>query len=387
MKRFILLITALVISAPVVFGAVCTPSTLNACSVNISQDHNGGVELCSDCFVCGADDGVCPEDYATGEIETREERMYVPLRAANGLRPGNDYYQNNDRANIYSNGDQACAEIMGECSMIYSFTESGGWDKNQEGIECDTSTTSSSFNENLNYRAICEDVSRTASCGLCSDPDCLSEIQGFVFSENESTGDLTALESALVSTYHPANTGLDIESFSGSSNEWGYYNFEGMRGQDILFCGADRHNPKFGNSDVIRGDNIVDCMLSPASCNSNCTLPNRRGEAICRSDCDGKKGCDYPNEEEITLQSGRTLNVSAKEYCAEQRLGSFSRVGRMNETHVGGFRCCTGEFTTVFSSRLNIDVTANVRNLITREYSRVLDTDDTPVKLIIIAYD
>ncbi len=337
----------------------CDPDGKGYCGVSITQEGYGAVELCEDCFVCGEDDGVCPEDFTSGELL---EEVYMLLKPPVGDRPSgftNHSYN-------FEDGNTACQEIGGNCVYIEESADDDLW--SSSGLDCNSNVDDE--DKDLYYRAVCNDVPRTPSCGYCIDPDCKTTLKGYAY--DNATDEPLEGAPVLISTE------INPEVYSsGESDSDGSYEFDSVRGNLNFSCGYDRYYPIQDQPvELQRGSNVVDCALEEAECGPDCTLPNEYGVDICRSDCDGRNGCEYQN---TTFQEE---DYHAVDVCDGVEQGSFEVIGRENSTHVKGVTCCTGEFEYKFSPEFNLNAD-DVSSLLTREYRRVLDDEPVTVKIIV----
>ncbi len=358
MKRVLLILgIALLFIYPVQAGC---EGVIGACGEGVDVQGHGAVALCeSDCFVCGASDGVCPEDFSDGSTRDGVEMLIkVPVDE----RPvGFTDYQSN-----FETGNEACSETGGTCVEVQESPDGDSWGASYN--TCDTPWTFMS--DDNYYRAICDDVPVTPSCSICADPDCRTNLRGYAYDINTNE----PLENALIGVTSAFNN--DVFYLETSESD-GSYDFEVARGQLQFSCGYDKYYPVADQEiNLQRGSNTVDCALEGASCTQDCTLPNEFGVDICRSECEGDNNCVY----QTTEFEGETYD--ARDICSNRPLGSFQNIGRINNTHTLGVTCCSGSFTTVYNPRFTIDAD-NVKNLLTREYRRLLDGEPVTVKIIV----
>ena len=377
MIRFIMrvLIILLFVLALVPITLAEPSGEVSACGFPIENSGHGAVQLCNVFYTCGAADGVCPEDYSDGTLENRSERMEVMMYYGYPDRPDTSSFTDNSL--IYNTGLQACEVIGGGCQSIqYSDDYGENWQA-LGSVSCSTNIDGNPNVDNVMVKAVCNNVPRTASCSLCPDPDCLTSVRGVVYDVNSSQ----PLDNAGV-VFTTPTPGID---YSTRTDEEGAFGLNTARGNLTVMCGADGYFPINKDGFFIRGENIIDCPLQEAQCTADCALPNAFGEMICRSDCQGRGGCEYDTYTTSDFSGDDTLvTYNASELCDGARQGTFRRVGRINSTHVFGADCCSNGFIEKKVPLFNLDA-ENVRNLLTRNYLRLLD--DEPVTLKIIVYD
>lgn len=351
------LITAILVSGEA-SGQACTASTSSYCDGNIDQDGKGAVELCENCFVCGADDGVCPELYSDGSVETRTERrtMFMKASTSSSERPSVE----NAHTLIYNTGNEACAVIGGECLRVEQRTTmdaSGSW-STTGGVTCSTDISSNPHY----YQAICQGVPRTASCDNCPDPDCLASIRGVAYSAH----DVRPMEDVRIQIRSRDNPDVDMTIAEAPSQ---FVIDPSWRGNLVMECTRPGYLPYIRDIRVQPGENIFDCRMEEAQCTPECTLPHIDGQEVCRSICQGQNGCDFGADPSIC--EGRTPGstvITDHDY---------------NDTHVQGVVCCDGAIEPIFRPRFQLSGD-DIRSLITRDYRR--EINGVPVTLKIIVY-
>lgn len=366
-------------------GGICDDSTLVCGQQIISSDPlteiplpqeggYGAVELCETCFVCGAADGICPEDYSTGQIETRAALTKSLIKVGPQDRPPGEVFSSSTYRTLYLTGNNACEAILGECSSIESSEDGENWQSTS--ISCDTGLSSPSYN--LYYRAQCDNVMRTATCHECPDPDCTASLTGLAY--DLSTQSLIQDNEVNV-ILTPVNNQENHDYLSITTNTGRFSTTEIPRGNMNYQCNANNYNPISGTIRINRGQNVIDCAFEEqAQCTAECTLPDASGFDICRASCDDLNDCGYP---EPLTWNGNSYNT--KELCDGRRVDSFLTFGRHNSTHIAGVTCCTGELDFKFRPQFNLidDNLTDVRNIITRDYSRVLGDESVTVRIIV----
>lgn len=359
---FILLI-GLSIFLPLTQAQECTPGTGSACGTfSISDAGYGAVELCETCFICGASDGVCPEDFASDEYETVPERLRIQLKADNTIRSNSfDTY-----STIYNTGNDACPVLGGTCASIEENID-GSWVLSSSSCSDDISAEDNAF------RAVCTNVKKTAGCYNCPDPDCTNTLRINTF--DSTTGE--PIPRARL-RFTPSNPGSSVDPIEVIVNDNGAYETEGIRGNFDVECVKEDYEPYDLELFAHREDMIIDCPLREASCNQNeCSIDNVDGEAICRSFCEGQEGCAYNEPYSEVLDE----NISISELCNGKRADSFVTLGRINDTHVEVAQCCNQDTQIIVRPLLNIS--GNVSDLLTRDFVRILNDEQITVKIAV----
>lgn len=333
---------------------VCNPTVQVACSEFIDTAGHGAVELCQTCFVCGLEDGICPESYSDGTVETDDNKTRVLLRAGSdrpdsGASPGDDDYPI-----LYNNGNLGCDAINGSCTGLESkLTWLGAWVPSGAGC----STDMGSINDYV--RAVCN-APKTAGCQYCPDPDCVTNIIGI-------TMDAITNESVPA---HVNVVSLDNTNFRAEGTSSGTYNMQSPRGNVRVICTAEDYDITEIDVFLQRGLNIVDCRLGEAACSPACTLPDINGNPICAAKCDLQNACVYASE-------------GSKAICDNLPLGATVIINRTNETTITAVTCCSGNFVQVYRPRIG-GLNSHIPNLLTRDYRKELN--GIPVNLRIITY-
>ena len=354
---------------------MCTISTQNVCGQPIQNQGHGAVELCDNCYVCGAADGICPDDFSDGTILPQsDDRTRVTMKIGTDQRPEGEIFTSNDFRLIHSTGNEACEAVSGTCSEILTKTSPGGT-LTPAGISCETSVLSESF-ENY-YVAQCQNVLRTASCANCPDPDCAdAQIKGLAY--DKDTGDL--LSNSRITLKHSTNTMINNLNLNAISESDGSFEFEGIRGSLTVQCSTEGYDPVTFTKNIVRGTNIIDCPLGEAQCSTQCTIPNDQGQEVCRASCDDRNECGF------NTGIFEEVEYDFAEVCDGRRVGSFVILGRENSTHVTGVECCTGVLESVRRPQFSMDEIEQqegIRNVITRDYNRDLEDETVTVRIVV----
>ena len=369
---FFVLVIGIVSLISIGSGQLCDPGSDVSCGLPIDTDGQGAVQLCEDCFVCGASDGVCPEDFASNEPETVFERTVVQMRTDTTPFIDNPY----DNPVIYYTGNLACANISGNCSVVEQ-NNNGTWESS--GFSCSDTVTQNG----LELRARCTDVPRTAACYNCPDPDCITEVRGLLYNSDYPD---EGVDDALI-IFKPVNP-ESPQRFEGRTNNLGLYSFnEAPRGNFTYECLKVNYEPYYGQAFLIRGENIVDCPMRPAACEDNpmCSMFDVDGQPVCRATCEGEAGCVFNQTIEVERYQDTPISVNASTLCDGRRAGAAVTVARHNETHVTAIQCCTGIPTYI--ERPQLQITGQVTDLITRDFVRILDDEQVNVKIIVYKTD
>ncbi len=349
-------------------GAPCNPgSDQSRCGEFISTSGHGAVELCSDCFVCGANDGVCPSRYSDGTITRRNITMKVPF-----VQGSTQQYTIS-----YSTGNEACDVIAGDCDSVMRREQGGSW---SAAGSC-AQDISSSSEDQFYYKAVC-DAPRTAGCIECPDPDCGTQLRGVTYST--VTGEL--MGDVRVRVYAPNNDNINTLTQSSPA---GFYNseldsdFNPVEGRILVSCIAPQYFPLVQEVVLQPGSNIFNCAMERADCTPSCTLPDADGEEVCRADCAGEGGCAYPSIDE----NGYVYSPEEiAGMCDGLRSDTFIPLGPdpNDDDYVVGIVCCNQGLESRFMPYFNLRGD-DIKNLITRNYRK--DLDGMPVTLKIIVYN
>ncbi len=347
----------------------CNPD-LEACGTPITNAGYGAVQLCENCFICGLQDGVCPEDFASNETETIINRTIVLMRTDNTRI--NVY----NEPVIYNSGNLACAEISGDCQEIEEL-DGNNWVSSS--VTCSNPTPTGEYTA---LRAVCQNVPKTAGCYNCPDPDCRTTVRGVLFNNVSGEGVATALI-----VFRASNPNSNQEFQVQTDAEGAYQITDAARGYFNYTCLKAHYEPYEGQTLLIRNENIVDCPMRPAACKEDpqCSMESVAGQDICRSICEGESGCVFDQEIEVERMDQDNITVNASTLCDGRVAGSRITVARHNETHVTTIQCCTGIKT--FVERPQLQISGNVSDLITRDYVRILDDDQVTAKIIVYKTD
>lgn len=348
--------------------AMCNPlSTQSECGVLITTKGHGAVELCNNCFACGADDGVCPAWYSTGEIGPN---MNVTLRLGNADRPSET---TNGATIAYLTPKDACdqfgAQYLGEAYSKVNYAHS--W------TSYTLAETDIIDSTNRYIKVTCENVPKTPSCNICVDPDCSNKLTGMAY-EVLDDGNTNIIENAVI-TILPQSAAADQTQMrrEAVSNNQGFFEVENSYSGEVrVLCAAAGYVPTTQEVTLKPGNNIIDCKLAEAACTAECTLPSSTyGQEVCASECQGRGGCDFGGDYFMNACTNRPIN-----YFYENNTYIDDGV-----VYVEGISCCKTPATKTYPL-FNIDDTSDVSNLITRRYSKVL-SDGTSVFLNIIVYN
>lgn len=346
-------------------GPACTPTT-TACNQPITKAGFGAVEICGQCFPCGIPDGVCPENYTNGLNESAPEKLHIELKVGSdrpSLYSSSEYGQN---PLIFSTGDAGCTSIGGVCTAIETKTNFGGsW--SSSSIACSTDLTSNSYSNY--YRAVCDSVPKTPGCQNCPDPDCQVNLEGLTY-DSSNNQPLKAIVN-VVST----NNWL----IRANKTSTGHYSMVAPRGNVRVVCTYPDYTPTEHDVYLQPGKNVVDCGLTEAYCQSDCTLPNEVGQDVCRQKCDGLNSCSF----QTGTLDGKTYDAS--QVCDGINPGGRVLIKRINDTSVYGVTCCTGAFETFSSSKFQVADNPQIKNLLTRSVRKTMNGE--PIELKIIVYD
>lgn len=376
LKGIILVI--LLVSLIVLFqhnsSAACTLSTLGGCGAFITTPGHGAVELCNNCFACGGiQDGVCPAWYSTGEIG---QNVNVTLRFGNQSQDrltgaSFEYYVS------YSTPKEACSIVGGQFFRAYVKNNyEDAWTLTVMGENTNVST-------NTNYVMVeCNNVPRTPSCDQCIDVDCTNEVRGLAYESILVNGvvEKAPLEGArmtIVSRFSPDNQNL---TRMGEANAQGEFNIlNSYSGNVTVICTANGYEPVVQNVTLKSGKNLIDCRLTEATCDANCTVPSAQyGERVCDQRCQGINGCSFgpvdTRDDAIKACDGRTQ-------------GFFSELGTQvlgGQVVVSGYNCCNTPASKSYPI-FDISDSNDVSHLITRSYNKILE-DGSAVVLNLIVY-
>ena len=351
---------------------LCTALTPSVCPGNTIYNLGfGAVELCDNCYVCGAADGVCPDDFSDGTIlDQNDDRTRVAMKIGVSSRPQGEIFESNNFRLIHSTGNAACASIGASCSSI--LTKQNTNDAFEPATEISCSDSVELLNFTNYYTAQCENVPRRGNCLNCPDPDCGAQVRGLAYDRN--TGNL--IPGARIVLTSNANTqinNLDLGAITSS----GTYEFDGVRGRLNVQCSYEGYNPISFTKTLTLGTNIIDCPLERAQCTPQCTIPDASGNEICRASCDESNSCGYLSGE------FNGMNYNFADICDGRRVDSFVVLGRENSTHVQGVTCCTGALESIYRPQFSLQEQNNIRNVLTRDYSRQIEEEPVTVRIIV----
>jgi len=345
-------------------GPACAPTT-EACGKPITTQGFGAVEICGQCFPCGIPDGVCPENYTNGLNETASEKLHIELKVGTD-RPANLITLYTPDPLIFSTGNAGCTSIGGACTAIETkSTFDGAWSASP--ISCGTDISAGTYNNY--YRAVCDSVPKTPGCQNCPDPDCQVNLEGLTY-DSSNNQPLKAIVN-VVST-----TNWLIRANETSSGE---YSMIAPRGNVRVVCTYPDYVPTEHDVYLQPGKNVVDCGLTEAYCQSDCSLPNEIGQDVCRSKCQGINSCTFQTD---TFDGN---NYDAAQICEGIAPGGRVIIKRINDTSVYGVTCCNGAFGTFSSSKFQVADNPQIKNLLTRSIKKTMNGE--PVELKIIVYN
>ncbi|MFP4567368.1 MAG: hypothetical protein ACLFN8_00335 [Candidatus Woesearchaeota archaeon] len=353
-------------------SAQCTGN--GPCGQDITTPGYGAVELCSTCYECGEIDGVCPAWYSEGDGSSDD--FEVELRVGTTNRLTTDV----NHEIIYVNGSDACKYFGGTFKEAQTKSNyDGEWVINS-GINDGTNMTG----QTDYVRAICENIVQRPSCDECVDVDCQTELIGAAYVTSDS-GLQQPIENATIMIY-PQNEFLEgntsfIKNTSSGSN--GLYNLTNAYSGKIRFvCSAATFDPVYREVTLRPGKNIIDCPMTRAECQSDCTLPSAQyGERMCSRECDGHNGCEFSSDVD-------TANI-LMDACDARPLGFFQELETTTADgiiNVTGVTCCNNYPISQIYSQFSVGEDNNVSRLLTRSYNKILQ-DGTPVFLNIVVYN
>ena len=353
----LLLLIVFALSIYFVTGQACNPGDFSQCGQTISTQGNGAVELCQTCFYCGdGTDNVCPEDFSDGTPETdvNKKRMY--------LRVGDDRPSGFDNPIIFDTANAACQSMGGTCSpgSIETKTTLEGENWVATAIGCDESMSSGAYN-GLYVRVNC-DLLKMGNCQECPDPDCIADVRGITF-DNSTDQNFVTTHVNIISTNN--------QNIRAEADSTGVYSMQAFRGRVRVVCTSQDFDKYEKEIYLKKGDNLVDCRMTQATCSAECTLPDVDGSDICRPECDGQNGCNFYNSTTMSI-------------CDNVPLGSTIVLRRIGTTDfVEAVTCCSGAIQTLYRPLSNIN-SNNIPNLLTRDYRKKLN--GMPVTVRVITY-
>ncbi|MCF7871427.1 hypothetical protein K9L97_00150 [Candidatus Woesearchaeota archaeon] len=370
---------------------IATPKTEAECNTNLSICSNyditqtgfGAVELCGECQPCGISDGICPEDYTNGEIETDYNKTTVNYQINKNTRPQtlreNAPYKILPEDSTIT-GTKACHATYGNettCKQIL-FKEQTT-DEWIPTTNCETSLRNIYATNNIYIKVECENVKRTTGCQNCNDPDCKATITGQAW-------DKTNNESIQVNVNVVSHYNYMIFSRNTSLTN-GAYSIGAPTGNIRIECTKEDYIPTQKDAFIQNGTTIVDCPMQEAYCGDGittqiCTMPNEYGEDVCKPRCEGRNGCEY---QQHTTTDGKTYYAS--EVCEGLTAGATVNLEWIDEdeTEMLYVECCSGEFKTRQSTKIKITPNKKIKNLLTKDYKKNIKGE--PVTLKVIVYE
>lgn len=342
----------------------------NACGVDFRNDNTGlgGVEICGIGYPCGVSDGVCPQNYTQGQNETSKDYYRQPFIRYQTPEGRNVTDTATDQVIPYDDGDEACARIGGTCSGVLRGNHKTGTFNPAPSVGC---SSTSGYDESAYYRADCAGVPKVAGCENCPDPDCQTNVSGYVADENnESVGNATV---TLSNTNNPGlNQNSEIDMFGKTNSSGGFNLPESVSGYMNVTCTAKRYNEQQFETYVQPGQDTVTCPdLGAAACTTNCTAPDAFGNEVCVAQCDGENGC--------------SMNQTYQRICGGLPPDTERFRKRINETHIQVAQCCTGPFETRYAPLAQIEENStSIESLEVTDYTRELN--GTPVTVKVVRY-
>ena len=375
----ILTLTLLLAVSLVQSQTACQATDLTCGSHPITETGFGAVQICGECFPCGVPDGVCPEKYTDGQTELDFNKTHVLFKIPEGARP--PAIANNAAYRTANDGNDACSKVTdGTCARIHTYPATANFQDIYTGTGTEHLCTYTG-NQNEYAVAECNNVKRTAGCQWCVDPDCVANVQGVTWSSSDNT--TIEANVNIVSDYN-----YRIESKTKSDPTTGKYTLQSPTGNVKFVCTKEDYIPVTKSvyiHDNI-GTNTVDCSLKEAYCTPECTMPNAQGTEVCRPNCDGKNGCRYnPLGSCIGPTTGTSYDPI--KMCEGLESGTRKSLEWANSEHTEIFymNCCTGTCETGSALTLDIQADDNIKNLVTKTYSKKINGE--PVNLKIIVYE
>lgn len=362
-----MIISLFLFTVPFSFAADST----DVCGITLSLNESGygGVVMCGVAYGCGGvSDGVCPERYSSGGTELEENKTHLRLRLDTTVLTS----FSGDPV-IHDDGDAACATIAGDCTEIQEYS-SGSW--STIGLDCDHDMTST----NGEYRAVCDNVPKTASCYNCPDPDCTTELRFYAY-DSDSDASLEDVQINLNDL--PDQESTRLQETTGPDGNITLTGYTGIFNYTCSLPGYEIYE----NSSYMQHE--ANALLCPMQCaeqvsvsdvedwydgeaedqgksDVSCLVKSRENTAVCAQEC-VSGDCD-----------------SIPDHCIGEEPGTriFTGVVDGNLTYDV---CCTGSDEipgNVFEVNPRNE---DVENLITRSYRKQID--DMPVTLKILAYE
>ena len=385
MNKLMLIFLAFVFLFAVPFGFVsaqvtpCDPTSNMACEELITEPGHGAVELCNNCFVCGANDGVCPAWYSTGEVG---DNISVLLRkgeldrpATNSYIGGTDFATPNDACN-YFGGEVLSIEAKSNYDDVWGPPSIG---------ENDLVGPLSNY-----VRVNCTNVPARPSCDICVDPDCHTMLKGVAYAPVTGGAEpipIPGVNVFVVPRYNPDNN--DLHRYNVSLSDGSFEISNAYSGEVTVYCSAEGFDSVEKNVTLLPGYNIVDCRMPSGVCDADCTFPSAQfGVRVCSSACQGQNGCDFgeniPPEDTITADDLMGA-------CDGRIPGTFRELHVERDEAAGtvtvtGVVCCTNYPEVRTYPLFNIFDSDDITNLLTRRFNKLLP-DGSPVFLNIVVYN
>jgi hypothetical protein len=222
-------------------------------------------------------------------------------------------------------------------------------------------------------------VPKKSGCENCPDLDCTNIVRGKTY--NSVTG--APLGGVQVNVKTPSGVNIDKSSSLAGELDAAF-----VTGNVIITCSHGGYDNYVKSVYLQPGINIFDCPMASFNCDASCVDIKKPG--VCDANCDGIGGCVFPN-------------ASVKSYCDKKVVGSvyswvptgiFVGLDDCSYQDMTTTFCCVGDKITdsllIANSCLGPNVTAggafsaNVSNMITRNYRKELN--GLPVTLKIIVY-
>ena len=384
MNKKLLFMLAFFVFALAIFVSAqpCNPnSDTSACGFLISNLGHGAVELCKNCFVCGAEDGVCPAWYSTGVQSS--DPFEVLLRKGTVDRPEGGGAADSI---AYAFGNVACNYFGG------TFSEA----KTKQSFNDEWETSGILGFDNMDSRddyvkAVCLNVSARPSCDVCVDPDCHTVLKGMVYVPGTDGFSPFPVYNASITVLPRFNeTAVGLNRSAKSNPDGSFVVPDAYSGEVNVYCTAEGYEYISREITLKPGINIVDCPLRHGTCDANCTVPSAQyGVRVCDRDCQDVNGCDFNQSEYIPDDLMGIDMYDLMDACHGRPQGFFYELnvtvdkdsGKVNVT---GVECCNEyPFIKIYSLfSLGDDVT----NLLTRRFNKLLP-DGSPIFLNILVFN
>ncbi|MFA6072672.1 MAG: hypothetical protein WC758_00990 [Candidatus Woesearchaeota archaeon] len=342
----------------------------------------GAVELCQVCHQCGVSDGVCPEHYSDGRLETQSFKLVHKLRVKRSILDSSVY------SVAFDNGKLACASLGGNCSAVNKSIvgPDGPWVA-IPGYSADNFCSLNVSTDNAYYSASCINVPRKSGCENCPDVDCTTMMSGKTYDANTGV-DLDNV-SIGVQTQNTNIVVPPVNSFNGN------YQMSVFSGYVTVSCQADGYNSYSRQQYLKPGRNIVDCIMNNLPCSAQCTTTDVDGNEICHASCDGQNSCVMSESAKVqceglvlgtTILINSTTFVNPSDGCTYENLTRLvcctGTISNQIIPPVGG---CGGSDPGINETTISGGtITGDVDNLLTRTYRKQIN--GLPVTLKIIVY-